>query len=290
MHAALPGYLFRPLLLRSPLFHSPLSRPLCFTSLCFALLCFTPLCLAPLCLAPLLLHSPLFRSPLSQIKELGADPRHKKVNGATAVFMAAQNGHDECIRFLVNECGVDVDSPKNDGATTMFIAAQNGNASTCTVLAELGGKVDECFSGTTPVHIAATHQHLSTIKALYLAGSRADPDEWLPDLGDLDKPELYFAFLRWVQGVAQEPWEHLSPYVGPKHHHHPANLAPHQPHHPCDAPLPPPHRANPPLDTSYPTNPTNHHHPQVQEEGVRRLRLADLGAGMQPVQDDLVLL
>jgi hypothetical protein len=126
--------------------------------------------------------------------------------------MAAQNGHDECIRFLVNECEVDVDSPKNDGATTMFIAAQNGHAHTCTVLAELGGKVDERFSRTTPVHIAATHQHLPTIKALHLAGSRADPEEWLPDLGDLDRPALYWSFLRWAQSVIEEPWALLSPY------------------------------------------------------------------------------
>ena len=56
--------------------------------------------------------------------------------------MIAQNGHDECIRCLVDECGVDVDSPKADGASTMFIAAQNGNASSIRVPAELGGKVD----------------------------------------------------------------------------------------------------------------------------------------------------
>ena len=55
--------------------------------------------------------------------------------------MATQNGHDKCIRCLVAECGADVDSPKADGASTMFIAAQNGNASTITTLAELGGKV-----------------------------------------------------------------------------------------------------------------------------------------------------
>ena len=40
-------------------------------------------------------------------------------------------------QVLVQELGVDPDSPKYDGATTMFIAAQNGNATTCKVAFEL---------------------------------------------------------------------------------------------------------------------------------------------------------
>ena len=42
-----------------------------------------------------------------QVKECGADASTANKNGWTPVFMAAQNGHTETVRMLVQECGAD---------------------------------------------------------------------------------------------------------------------------------------------------------------------------------------
>ena len=57
------------------------------------------------------------------LEELGADVNIPNDNGATPVYVAAQNGHIETIRVL-KELGADVDTSMKDGETPTFIAAQ----------------------------------------------------------------------------------------------------------------------------------------------------------------------
>ena len=54
--------------------------------------------------------------------------------GATPIYAAAYNAHDEICRFLVNTCNVDVNAANQDGATGVCVAGQNGHASTIRVL------------------------------------------------------------------------------------------------------------------------------------------------------------
>ena len=55
-------------------------------------------------------------------------------DGATPLFIAAQNGHLEIVQFLV-ESGANKDQgTTNDGATPVFIAAQNGHLEIVRVL------------------------------------------------------------------------------------------------------------------------------------------------------------
>jgi ankyrin repeat protein len=46
-------------------------------------------------------------------------------NGATPVFVAAQNGHVDVLALLAEQ-GCNLSMPMNDGATPVFIAAQQG--------------------------------------------------------------------------------------------------------------------------------------------------------------------
>ena len=51
--------------------------------------------------------------------------RHRK-NGACPVHVAAQNGHEEVVRFLI-EARADVQQADDDGASPVYIAWQEGH-------------------------------------------------------------------------------------------------------------------------------------------------------------------
>jgi ankyrin repeat protein len=58
------------------------------------------------------------------------------------LFIAAQNGHLDVVRHLV-EVGADKDQAQNQGATPLFIAAQNGHLDVVRHLVE----VMRCLGG-----------------------------------------------------------------------------------------------------------------------------------------------
>ena len=70
------------------------------------------------------------------MQECGDDARTAKNDGATAVFVASQNGQTETVRALVLECGDDARTPNNDGATPVWIAPQNGRTATVRALVQ----------------------------------------------------------------------------------------------------------------------------------------------------------
>jgi len=84
------------------------------------------------------------------LAERGANVKTPTNNGATPVFIAAQNGHAKVVRLLA-ELGANVKTPMN-GCTPVFIAAQNGHAKVVRLLAELGANVETPRDdGCTPV-------------------------------------------------------------------------------------------------------------------------------------------
>ena len=55
----------------------------------------------------------------------------------TPAYMAAQNGHADCLRLLL-EAGCDKDKAREGGATPAFIAAEKGHANCLRLLLEAG--------------------------------------------------------------------------------------------------------------------------------------------------------
>ena len=87
-------------------------------------------------------------------------------DGVTPMWLAAQFGHEWCIRSL-HELNASVSQAANDGATPICIAAQNGNAECIRVLAELKADPKQADKkGFGPVHQAAMNGHTDCVAAL----------------------------------------------------------------------------------------------------------------------------
>ena len=107
----------------------------------------------------------------------------KDENGDTALEIAARNGHQDVVRFLV-ELGVHTNAKRKERimSKVLSLAAMNGHDDTVRVLADLGadirGKDD---NGWTVLHQAAMNDHYSTIRALIKLGADVDVkdgNEW----------------------------------------------------------------------------------------------------------------
>jgi ankyrin repeat protein len=61
------------------------------------------------------------------VTTLGADVNKADVKGASPLFVAAQNGHLEVLRCLLQDFGADVNQATIGGTTPMMIAAQHGH-------------------------------------------------------------------------------------------------------------------------------------------------------------------
>ncbi len=82
--------------------------------------------------------------------ELGADCQTADDFGWTPCFVAARNGHEACIRTLV-ELGADCQTADNFGRTPCCIAAQEGHEACIRTLVELGADCRQAANiGITP--------------------------------------------------------------------------------------------------------------------------------------------
>jgi ankyrin repeat protein len=81
---------------------------------------------------------------------------------------AAQNGHLEILKLLLEKAPATAEVQFEDGATPIFIAAQNGHLETVNLLLEKAPATAEVQrkDGWTSMHIAAWSGHLETVKLL----------------------------------------------------------------------------------------------------------------------------
>jgi ankyrin repeat protein len=87
-------------------------------------------------------------------------------DGATPVFVAAQDGHHEVVRLLADN-GANLDLANKNGTTPVLIAAKNGHHEVVRVLAENGANLDlAAKNGATPVLMAAQCGHLEVVRIL----------------------------------------------------------------------------------------------------------------------------
>jgi ankyrin repeat protein len=88
--------------------------------------------------------------------ERGADPTARRSNGGTALHAAAQKGHVDVFRYLVEDCGLNIEAEfigkDSRPRTPLFLAAMNGNIEFCRCLLGKGAIVD---AGLQPLMCAA---------------------------------------------------------------------------------------------------------------------------------------
>jgi len=94
--------------------------------------------------------------------------------GYTPLHYAAQQGHQECVQFLLDRCKVDVDASAC-GATALHRAAFAGQLSCVRLLLAAGANVDlqdtSFGDERTALHKAASRGHVDVVKALLASGA-----------------------------------------------------------------------------------------------------------------------
>ncbi|XP_072569426.1 ankyrin repeat domain-containing protein 29 isoform X2 [Paramormyrops kingsleyae] len=108
--------------------------------------------------------------------EFGASTEFKTKDGGTALSAACQHGRSSVVETLLRN-GAGMHDQLNDGATPLFLAAQEGHLTVIRQLLSSGAKVNHPREdGTTPLWMAAQMGHSEVVKVLLLRGAERDAD------------------------------------------------------------------------------------------------------------------
>lgn len=147
------------------------------------------------------LHRMAKKGSLDDVIELinqGINPNSRNINGDTALRFAAENGHIDIVKYLIEDAGVDVNSANNDGTTALMMATINNNPDLISYLARMGANVNATatamvqrtvdgikqefeVSGWTALMAAAQMGFNEAIEALLNSGANlnaTDGDHW----------------------------------------------------------------------------------------------------------------
>jgi len=102
----------------------------------------------------------------------GADVNIKnKINGTTAVYVAAEKGYVECLELLIPH-GADVNSRTFDGKTPVFAATKQGAFECLELLIRHGANINSMdLEGTTPLYTAANEGDVESLELLIRHGA-----------------------------------------------------------------------------------------------------------------------
>ena len=102
--------------------------------------------------------------------------------GSTALIIAADAGHEQCVKLLLTH-SADVNLLMQNDVSALWVAAQNGHLNVCRLLVTHNAAVNQRKSnGATPLFVAAEFGHLPSVKFLIEEG-HADPHIGLFDVG-----------------------------------------------------------------------------------------------------------
>ena len=86
--------------------------------------------------------------------------------GATALYVAAESGQLEAVRFLL-QAGAYIDTEDESGATPIYTASQHGHADVVDCLVKAGADKEKCKRyGGSPLSIATWRGHMDVLDAL----------------------------------------------------------------------------------------------------------------------------
>lgn len=114
----------------------------------------------------------LMQDLFAKFPQLASDSREGC--GATPLFLAAANGHTQCVAELLQR-GADPSSAIENGATPLHVAAMYGRTECVTLLLKRGAQVNaRTLQGFSPLHFAASEGHMEALVALMDGGASLD--------------------------------------------------------------------------------------------------------------------
>lgn len=123
------------------------------------------------------LHVAAWRGDLEGIELLlkcGADPNARDLDGRPPLHSVAWRGHAAAGRLLLRAKGLNIDlACKQQGATALSIAAQEGHAEIVAMLLEKGAEPDNVDRyGRSPVKVAGKQGHFTIVRLLESYGAK----------------------------------------------------------------------------------------------------------------------
>eukprot|EP00040_Diaphanoeca_grandis_P020460 m.108833 g.108833 ORF g.108833 m.108833 type:complete len:485 (-) comp27908_c0_seq1:459-1913(-) len=97
-----------------------------------------------------------------------------KRDGATPLFIAAQEGHCELVRLLIGR-GADLDLSDEDGISPLYIASYQGHLEVVDILLDAGANPNQLGKdATSPLYIAAQEGYANIVHTLAARGANVD--------------------------------------------------------------------------------------------------------------------
>ncbi|XP_055481786.1 ankyrin repeat domain-containing protein 29 isoform X3 [Psammomys obesus] len=95
-------------------------------------------------------------------------------SGTTALFFAAQQGHNDVVRFLFG-FGASTECRTKDGGTALLAASQYGHMPVVETLLKHGANIhDQLYDGATALFLAAQGGYLDVIRLLLSSGAKVN--------------------------------------------------------------------------------------------------------------------
>ncbi|XP_039319815.1 ankyrin repeat domain-containing protein 29 isoform X4 [Saimiri boliviensis] len=95
-------------------------------------------------------------------------------SGTTALFFAAQQGHNDVVRFLFG-FGASTEFRTKDGGTALLAASQYGHMQVVETLLKHGANIhDQLYDGATALFLAAQGGYLDVIRLLLASGAKVN--------------------------------------------------------------------------------------------------------------------
>jgi ankyrin repeat protein len=112
---------------------------------------------------------------LEKLLQQPRDPNAENEGGFTPLHHAAEWGHVELVRLLV-DARADIEYKRSTAETPLHLAAQEGQLDVVRLLVDLGANLEETTNecGSTALHLAAEEGHLDVARFLVEVGANKD--------------------------------------------------------------------------------------------------------------------